>query len=386
MMTEGTERPPLIRAMLHGEAYPEPVTDVSLLETHVSYLFFTDDHVYKVKKPVSLGFLDFSTLDRRYHYCLEEVTLNGRISPEVYEGVVPIRERRGRYRVEGPGTTVEYAVKMHRLPEDGSLSHLISNDLLQEEDVRNIARVTADFHRRAATGPEVVRFGDIKVVRENTEENFEQTLEFVGNSIPANQYDDLVEYSRAFLDAKARIFESRAAEGRVREGHGDLHADNIFLVDGVKIIDCIEFNHRFRCLDVAEDIAFLATDLDFHGYPDLSDEFVSSYVEESGDHGLWELLDFFKAYRAYVRGKVASFRLDDPALIAEERKNLFDQAKSYFALAHSYAQAFSRPNMVLVIGLMGSGKTHVAEELARRWSMVHISSDVTRKTLAGLDP
>jgi aminoglycoside phosphotransferase family enzyme len=185
----------------------------------------------------------------------------------------------------------------------------------------------------------------------------------------------LTAYSRAFLDQKKALFDQRSENGRIKDGHGDLHTAQIFLENGISIIDCIEFNNRFRYLDVAEDIAFLAMDLDYHHRPDLSRLFVRTYIEESGDGGVAGLLDFFKVYRAYVRGKVTSFRLDDAQLDAEERELVRSTARAYFQLAYSYLPTLPQPALILVGGLTGTGKSTIAQELAHRWDLAYISSD-----------
>lgn len=400
----------LVEALLRPEAYPEHPAEVTLLETHVSHLFFVGDVVYKVKKPVDYGFLDFTSLGKRRFYCDREVALNSRMSPDVYMGVVPIRQDGDDIRVEGPGRTIEYAVKMRRLDADKAVSEMLESGALTSDDVSHIARKVARFHEFAATGPNVNDLGDLSAVRQNVDENFEQTERFVGITIDADAFTDIREYSHAFMRSNAAVFRSRARQGRIRDGHGDLHASNIFLdfsdnerkgtpidqPDGepdvkefhnlhenIKIIDCIEFNDRFRCADVAEDIAFLAMDLDFFGRPDLSGDFVAAYIESSGDTGVMGLLNFFKIYRAYVRGKVTSFRLDDPNLSKDERIQISEEATAYFRLARRYAtDTLPNPAMYLVAGLMGTGKSSIAEELARRWDMQYVSSDLTRKRLA----
>jgi hypothetical protein len=255
-----------------------------------------------------------------------------------------------------------------------------------EEDVRQVARKIAAFHAEARGGTEVALLGDINAVRQNIQENFKQTERFVGVTTSQADYDDLVAYNEAFLECCADVFERRAREGRIRDGHGDLHAANIFLDDGIHVIDCIEFNDRLRCGDVAEDIAFLAMDLDHFGRRDLSDALIREYVGVSGDHGVPCLLEFFKCYRAYVRGKVTSFRLDDSEMTDEERERAVDEARSYFELAARYARKLPRPMVVMVAGLSGSGKSSVAESLASHWGLEHVSSDVTRKALAGIAP
>ncbi len=375
---------PLVQALLQPTAYPERPASVELAETHISHLFFTPHHVYKVKKAVNFGFLDFTTLEKRRYYCHQEVELNRRISPQVYLGVMEVRRQGGRYTVEGPGETVEYAVKMRRLPQERLLATLLRQGEVTPEDIRRLGIKIAAFHAGAGTSPDITRLGGLEAVRQNLEENFAQTRQYVGACLSQDTFDDLEAYSHAFMALKERLFRQREAQERVRDCHGDLHTGQIFLENGISIIDCIEFNERFRYSDVAADLAFLAMDLDFYNRQDLSRLLVETYVEASGDPGVRELMDFFKVYRAYVRGKVTAFRLDDPTLGEEERQRVVSQAQAYFHLAHSYAQPFPRPALVLVCGLTGAGKTTVAQELARRWGLTSISSDQVRKELAGM--
>ena len=384
----------LVQALMDPGAYPQATSPVDMIETHISFIFFAGDYAYKVKKPVDHGFLDFTTLEKRRHFCEREVELNRRICPEVYLGVEEIREEAGRYAVGGPGRTMEYAVKMRRLPPESSMRRLLQEDGVSVQDVERVAARIARFHHKAETGPRITAFGDLGSVRQNVEENFAQTREFVGKALPRDVYDDLTAYSRAFMEERRPVFQARSAEGCIRDCHGDLHIAQIFLEtptedgawDGVSIIDCIEFNERFRCSDVAEDIAFLAMDLDFHGRPDLSRAFVAAYARESGDRGVSELLTFFKAYRAYVRGKVGCFCAEDTHLTVAAREEALETARAYFNLAHSYLPTLSSPALLLMSGVTGTGKSTLASELSRRWSMAHISSDLVRKDLAGIHP
>ena len=392
--TEAHTHPPLVEALLDPDLYPQSDSQVELLETHVSYVFLVGDYVYKVKKPVDYGFLDFTTLARRRHFCEQEVELNRRMSPEVYLGVEEIRQEGGRYALTGPGQTVEYAVKMRRLPQKRSLDNLLRRNRVSSDDIERIAARIARFHQSAERGPEITAYGDLDAVRRNVEENFAQTRKFVGSVLSMDDYDELVAYSRAFMESRRAIFRRRAEEGRIRDCHGDLHTAHVFLLspsadgdsDGISIIDCIEFNERFRCSDVAEDVAFMAMDLDYHDRGDLSKLFVEAYSSASEDRGVGELMDFFKSYRACVRGKVISLKLDDPDLSEAARKDALESARGYFRLARSYVPTLPRPAVVLIAGVTGTGKSTLATELARRWSMAYVSSDLTRKNLAGIDP
>ncbi len=382
--TRYEKQPDLVQGLLDPAAYEDEPGPIELVETHISWIFLGESHVHKVKKPVDYGFLDFTTLERRRRACHREVELNRRLSPSVYLGVEKIKLSDGRFRIGGPGKTVDYAVVMRRLPKGRSLTALIERNEVSDRDVRRIAERIARFHQDAETGADIARVGGPATVRRNVEENFAQTRRFIGDTITRDAFDDLVAYSSAFMDANGALLARRASQGRVRDCHGDLHCAQIFLDEELSFIDTIEFNDEYRYSDVASDIAFLAMDLEFHGRPDLSAAFVDGYVRESEDLEVLKLLNFFKVYRAYVRGKVTSFRLDEPGLSGEERAALYETARRYFKLAHSYVSLTTGPTLILVAGLTGSGKTTIARELARRWDLMYVSSDVTRKALAGI--
>ena len=331
------ELPPLVRSLLAPAAYPaeERPTRIELLETHISWLFFAESFVYKVKKPVDFGFLDFTTLERRHFFCEEELRLNRRLSPDVYLAVVPIGEREGRYAVRGPGSIVEYAIKMRRLPGDRWLSGLLERGDASLPLMRRIARRLAAFHADARVSGDV---GGAATVRFNTTENFTQVRDQIGLIVSRPAFDRVRAYTEAFLDVRASYFAQRERDGRIRECHGDLHTDQICVENGIAFIDCIEFNERFRWSDVAADIAFPAMDVDYYGRPDLATELVREWVAATGDRDAWAVLDFYKCYRAYVRGKVISFKLDDPNIAAEEKKTATKEAQDYFKLSDYYAK------------------------------------------------
>jgi hypothetical protein len=354
---------------------------VALVETHISWLFFTGRFVYKVKRPVDYGFLDFTTLERRRFFCHQELRLNQRLSPDVYLGVVEIAAEDGRWVVSGSGPVVEYAVKMRQLPADRWLSGLLTRGDASPELMRRIGRRIAAFHASAA--PAAGEVGGIDTVRLNTQENFGQMREYIGVTVTAEAYDRVKAYTDAFLDVRAALFARREREGRIRDCHGDLHADQICAEDGIAFIDCIEFNDRFRYSDVAADIAFPAMDVDYYARPDLSAELVREYVAASGDPGLLEMLDFYKCYRAFTRGKVRSFRLRQPGLGEADRQAIVERASRYFDLAQGYAR-LPGPLAIAMCGLMGTGKTSLARALAPRLGAEVLSSDVLRKELAGI--
>jgi aminoglycoside phosphotransferase family enzyme/predicted kinase len=374
--------PALVQGLLEPKAYPEATERIELVQTQMSFVLLTDNYVYKVKKAVNLGYLDYTTLEKRRFFCQREVELNQRLCPEVYLGVVPITREGSSVIVEGKGEAIEYAVKMRRLPQQAMMDELLAGNRVTPEMITKVAQKLAAFHKRAETSDSISAFGEIKAISKNTEENFTQTEKYIGNTISQEKYQRIKAYTDNFMKKNAALFQKRIAGGRIRDCHGDLHAAHVCFTDGICIYDCIEFNDRFRYSDVAAEVAFLAMDLDHYGWADLARRFVSAYVDKSQDKGLARLLNFYKCYRAYVRGKVESFKLDDPYIAPAAKKQILEVASSYFDLADSYIR--SKPMLFITTGLVGTGKTFLAQALAKRRGLVVISSDVTRKKLAGI--
>jgi aminoglycoside phosphotransferase family enzyme/predicted kinase len=377
-----TQLPEVVQALLNPQIYPDKTPKVDLMQTQMSFIFLTGKHVYKIKKAVNLGYLDYSTLEKRHYFCKQEVELNRRLSPESYLGVVPITHGKSGFALGGKGQAVEYAVKMLHLPQDRMLNVLLERNRATPEMLDQVAAKMVDFHARAATNPEIGRFGQAQSVKVNTDENFSQTERYFGATITSAQFDQIRDYTNRVLTEKREIFNQRADSGRVRDCHGDLHSQHICFNETLSIYDCIEFNDRFRYCDVASEIAFLAMDLDHFGRADLARGFITGYIEKSGDLQIRDLLKFFKCYRAYVRGKVGSFKYDDPYISEAERKITQDTARSYFDLAQAYARP--KPLLFMTVGLVGSGKTTVSYALAKRLGLTVLSSDVIRKKLANI--
>jgi len=328
--------PELVQALLDPKTYPEAPGRVQLMQTQMSFVFIAGDFVYKVKKPVNLGYLDYTTLTKRRFFCQREVELNRRLCPDAYLGIVPIVKARGKISLGGRGRVIDCAVKMRYLPQDRMMNVLLANNQVSAEMVTQVAQKLVEFHKKAETNAAISAFGDIGTIMVNTEENFDQTEKSIGRTISQEKYDRIRNYTRRFIENNASLFGQRVAGGRIRDGHGDLHAAHICFTDSICIYDCIEFNERFRYCDVASEIAFLAMDLDHYGRADLSRSFVKAYVDFSQDEELLKLLNFYKCYRAYVRGKVESFKLDDPYISEEEKERSRQAASSYFELAESY--------------------------------------------------
>jgi aminoglycoside phosphotransferase family enzyme len=351
-----------VEALLRPQAYPHRPRKIELVQTQMSFVFLTGDYVYKIKKPVNLGYLNYTTLEKRHFFCHQELELNRRLCPHAYLAVVPItmslrgaKRRSKLIRVEGQGKAIEYAVKMKQLPRDRMMDVLLSRGEVTVEMVANVAEKLVDFHQRAETSQEIAAFGRLDVIRQNTDENFAQTEKYIGASITAEGYQHIKNYTDDFIDDKASLFDKRVREGKIRDCHGDLHAAHVCFTEDTRvparrmtpagepslggqvcIYDCIEFNDRFRYSDVASEIAFLAMDLDRYRQVSLSRHLVNTYVKLSRDEELLELLSFYKCYRAYVRGKVESFKLDDPYIPEEEKAKVLSAAQSYFQLAESY--------------------------------------------------
>jgi aminoglycoside phosphotransferase family enzyme/predicted kinase len=373
----------LTRPSAFGEETEKP-SFIEFKETHISWIFFTGKSVYKVKKPVNYGFLDFSTLEKQRYFCQEELRLNQRLSPEIYQGIVEVKEKEGEYFFGGSGQTVGYAVKMSQLPKDRWLSTLLKSGEIAEAHIRQIARRIAEFHLRAESTEEITAIGGLSTVKRNLRENFEQTRPYLGITLSLETYDLIKAYSEVFVEEKSALFDQREKEGRIRDCHGDLHADQICILESdlIFFIDCIEFNKEFRYSDVAAEIAFTAMDLDYYRRSDLAHLFVEEYLESSKDFHLLQVLNFYKCYRAFTRGKVASFSLNQQDPQSPRYGILLKRAQEYFRLASAYA-SLKKPLLFLMTGFMGTGKSTLASALATRFQAEVLRSDVLRKELVG---
>jgi aminoglycoside phosphotransferase family enzyme/predicted kinase len=378
------KRPFLISLQKPG-AYPEPTNFVRLLQTHVSFLFITDNFVYKIKKPVDFGFLNFTTLDRRRFYCNEEVRLNRRLCPDIYIGVVELRESASGVTFSGEGNIIDYAVKMKRLPEERMLDRMLAEGKVTETDIRKIARVIATFHLNAVHDSKIDEYGSSASIRQNWEENFRQIEEFVNISLTKTDLVMLKKWVENFMSANDALFAKRVTDGFIRDCDGDIHLENICLTSNICIFDCIEFNDRFRYIDTAADIAFLLMDLDFHDKSAFSADFLDEYTVVTGDLDFMRLLDFYKIYRAVVRGKVESLKLFDVDIPEAAKNSARDKAVRYFRLARGYViRQWWPPAIIITCGMMGSGKSAIASALGLELGMAIASSDAVRKELAGI--
>lgn len=379
--------PHILEILQTPSVYPVQTSTVELIQTHVSWLLLTDTHVFKFKKPVNFGFLDFSTLELRHFYCLEELRLNGRLCPDIYEQVLALRKTDEGAAFGGDGDIIDFAVVMKRLPADRMLDILVDSGRILTDEIHVIARKIAKFHSKAATSNQINTFGSLEQIRFNWRENFEQTLQFHTTTLSPSESKTIRTYVDSFTSNSA-LFRARIDNGHIRECDGDIHLGNICLLNGnAYIFDCIEFNERFRYSDTAADIAFLLMDLDYHCRPDLAEEAQAAYIAESGDPDCSLLIPFYKVYRAFVRGKVESLELLDSGIKGEERLAAQKRAIRYFRLAQGYClRSTLPPTLFITCGTMGSGKSTLANQLAFELGMKTYNSDIVRKQLAGIPP
>ncbi len=376
--------------------YPHPVEAVEHVQTHISHIFLTGSHAYKLKKPLNLGFLDFSTLEARVHYCQEELRLNRRLAPDIYLQVLGVVQGNGGPKLvpleQAGEALIEPVLQMRQMDRSRQMDLLLAQDRVSPKQVRDLARLLAEFYARAQRSREVAHFGRPAQIRFNLEENFVQTEDYQEVTVAPARWRAIRDYSLGFLEEHRDLLAERVRGGFIVDGHGDLHSGNVNLPAGGRpiVFDCIEFNQRFRYQDVACDLAFLAMDLDFHGREDLAEVLVQEYQAASGDRAIAKLMGFYQCYRAVVRAKVYGFEIDDQKVPPEQKFTDADKARAYFRLAARYAAAggVAEPPYFLVclMGLMGTGKSFLARKLASRLGWLQINSDVVRKQLAGLDP
>lgn len=384
--------PPLVRAMCEPRFYPDRPENVELRQTHISFAFLTDDEVFKIKKPVHFSFLDYSTLEKRRHYCEEELRLNRRLAPDVYLGVVPIWQSGGNF---APGDApeplrgsriIEYAVRMKRLEEASMLDRRILDGRAGPDEIRAVARTLVRFHA-AASADRAAEYGGPGTIWERVRNNLEELRNFEGATHGREDAEFLLRYSRDFFDRHRALFDTRLEAGRVREGHGDLRAEHVNIgPDGaIAIFDCIEFSESLRTCDVASELAFLAMDLDFLGARELSRELIRTYAAEARDPELHELLPFYLTYRALVRCKVEGLKSREEEISGREREEARARARRYADLACRYAGGDRKPGLLVTCGLVATGKSRFARRLHDRTGFALFDSDVIRKQLAGLD-
>lgn len=370
----------LIQGLLRPEAYDHPVAGFQVLETHISWVILTGESAYKLKKPVNLGFVDFTTLARRHHFCEEEVRLNRRLAPELYLGVLPLFGPREHATSCGTGEPIEYAVRMRQFDQRDLLPAVLERGEVRSEQLDQLAETIAAFHRQAATASSRDQYGTPKVIRAAVFGNLD-----VLDKLPDERdaVAALREWGEREFARRHDWFAQRRATGRVRECHGDMHLGNMFrLNDVIRIFDCLEFNPQLRWTDVIAEIAFLVMDLQERGRPDSAARVLNRWLEQSGDYSGLIGWRWYFVYRALVRAKVAALRLRQNDLEPAERTAKQSELRTYLALAQSWTGP--RPAaIVLMHGFSGSGKSFVSERICEQFAAIRLRSDIERKRLFG---
>ncbi len=369
----------MIEKLINEKSFPHPVEYIKFIETHSSWVVLTGKFAYKIKKPVNFGFLDYSTLDKRKYYCERELKLNRELTP-IYLDVVPVFKNGDNLSFVNGTSIVDYAVKMKEIPQHTIMSNLLEENKVSPDHIERISEIVCDFHKNASTDEEVKKYGEMDTIRFNWNENFSQIEPYMGLTIFRRDHEEIKERILSFME-KEDLFLSRI-DGYVKLVHGDLHTGNIFIHNhDIHIFDRIEFNMRFACSDTAADVAFLLMDLEYRNRFDLSNFFLLRYIMRTEDYGMLRLIDFYRSYRAHVRGKVTGF------LYSQNKDDrLIETARRYFQFSLNYARRMEeKPSVYVLYGLPGSGKSTMASMLAEHKGAIHIQTDVIRRVITGLD-
>jgi len=376
--------PAEIEKLLQAKAFPHAVERLALIETHISWVVLTGEYVYKIKKPVDLGFVDFTGLASRKHFCEEELRLNRRTAPDLYLGVVPIAETVQGFRI-GQEPAVEYAVRMRQFPVDARLDHQLESGFLTDKDALAMAKTIAAFHESLEPGPNEDPAKAFAEASRFALDNFDQIRAALGDDRHHPLLSRLEKWTRQQLQSIRPPFEDRSRQGLIRECHGDLHLANMIKQDGrIVLFDCIEFDPGLRRLDPMNDIAFLVMDLMAHGREDLAAVFLNAYLEKTGDYPGLAVLRFYLVYRCLVRAKVSA--LQPPGKDDGSPASVVDKTRRYLELARSLAEQAKPPRLYLMHGFSGSGKSWVSERLVGALGAIRVRSDLERKRLHGLTP
>lgn len=367
-------------------SYPHHPEKVTLVQTHASWVFIASPLVFKIKKPVQLGFLDFGTLELRHEDCERELKLNRRLADQIYLEVTSVNEKDGVLGFGGDGTVLEWVVKMRELDERYLLIRLLKEGTVSVEEFDRVVVKLQQFYATQPLPPQAEQDTAIDRLRMSTDGNFNVAKDFIGRSLTQTVFDTIQHFTNTFYAEQDALLKSRISDGWIRDCHGDLHLEHIHLTpEAVNIYDCIEFNTRFRYIDVACDIAFLAMDLEFNGHAGLARHLVNRFEELFHDADMKRLMDFYKCYRACVRGKVASLTSNAEGLTTAEKTAKLELAKRYYGLALRYAIAGSAPRAFVFMGRIASGKSSLAKDFSRLTGWDVLSSDQLRKELAGVD-
>lgn len=375
----------LLAGLSRPDAYPHPVDGVNVVQTHISAVFLTGRFAYKLKKPLDLGFLDFSTIERRKHFCEEELRLNRRLAPQLYLEVLPVTGTYEQPHIGGDGEALDYVLRMRQFDPAQQLDRLLERGELDTALIDRLIPVITKFHAAAETAPEGGEFGRPEVVFAPMQQNFDQLRPLIVDPAQQAQLARLEAWTQRQYAELQPLLAQRLAQGHVRECHGDMHLGNMTLLDGeITVFDGIEFNEHFRWIDVANEIAFLVMDLASRGAHDLAHHTLNAWLEATGDYAALPLMRFYQTYRAMVRAKVSSIRLGQPGIDQAEREEILAAYQRYADLAESYATP-AKTALLITHGFSGAGKTTVSGQLVDAFGAIRVRSDIERKRLHGLD-
>ena len=384
MNANNKEQPDLIRSLLKPEAYDHPVTDIQLIETHISWVILTGEFAYKIKKPINLGFLDFSTLEKRHFCCDEELRLNSRLAAAIYLDVVAISGTRKQPLLQGAGEAIEYAVKMLQFPQQDQLDNMLANGELEKSHLDAIARLVAEFHTTTDVAADDSSYGDPEHVYQPVAENFSQIRRHLHTDKYNEQLDELEDWSKTRFTSLKPVFEQRKRDGYIRECHGDMHLRNLVWFNGEPLaFDCLEFNPSLRWIDTLSEVAFLVMDLQDRQQPELAQRFLNAYLEQCGDYQGMQVFRFYRVYRALVRAKVDAIRAGQQGITETEKREAEGDFFTYLKLAQTYTRLL-KPRLIITRGMSASGKSTLTQPLLELMGAIRIRSDVERKRLFGI--
>ena len=384
-----THQDPLYRLIMAIKARTEfdhPVGEMEIVETHISYVLLTGSYAYKFKKPLSLGFLDFNTLEKRKFYCEEELRLNQRLAPELYLGVVTFTGNENTPELNGKGEIIEYAVKMIQFSREEELDKLLEKGQLKPAHLDRLVKQLYQFHSSIAVASLDLEFGEPEVIYRDVMDNFETIEKTITiTKQEGRTLQNLIDWTKQEFNLLRDVFSARKKNGYIRECHGDLHLGNIALHNGEPLIfDCIEFSESLRWIDVMNELAFLIMDLDEKNQRIFSQRVLNAYLEQSGDYSGLSVFRFYLVYRAMVRCKVTCIRLGQGDLTDEERERAIENFRCYLELAETYTHSV-KTALIITYGLSGSGKTTCTQALLEQLPAIRIRSDIERKRLHGMN-
>jgi len=380
-MADEAKYPAIVRSLLKPDNYDHPVDSVELIETHISWVFLTGAFVYKVKKPVDMGFLDFSTLEKRHYYCNEEFRLNSRLAPEIYLGVVTVTGPEDQATIAGSGNIIDYAVKMLQFPQQMQLDRMLAADSLESQHIDALARWVAEFHQDTSVASNEDHYGEPEQILKPMTDNISHLKSLLTKPSSLEKIDKLEQWILTQYHQAETIFVQRKNQGYIRECHGDLHLRNLAYIDESPLaFDCIEFDPELRWLDVISDAAFLIMDLDDRQQPEFAQQFLNTYLEITGDYNATKVIHFYLVHRALVRAKVEAITAKQSTQDSQAEKDAELAFAGYLELAISYLEP-TKPKIIITYGMSASGKTTLSQPLVEKLPAIRIRSDVERKRL-----